>query len=237
MNNVHTESSTMFKTMITLMRGQAAAAGESLADRNALAILDQQMRDTRVSLASLQRALATALAEEAQEARRHQAVLARIAELETRTRAAITAGHNALANEAAEAIAGLEQERDAGAGARASFAAEIARLRRAVATTGQRVAALERGRRAARVAEAVRVARQGRMEPAPQDRATLAEAEATLSRLRQQQTHAAAADGFLEEIAEPASLDDRMAAAAAAAGAGPATRPTAASVRARLRTI
>lgn len=40
----------------------------------------------------------------------------------------------------------------------------------------QRVAALERGRRAARVAEAVRVALQGRLEPAPADRATLAEA-------------------------------------------------------------
>ncbi len=222
----------MFKTMVTLMRGRAAAAEEQMADRHALAILDQQMRDTRSSLAALQRALATALAEEAQEARRHQAVLTRIAELETRTRAALAAGQDALATEAAEAIAGLEQERDAGAGARASFAAEITRLRRAVATTGQRVAALERGRRSARVAEAVRVARQGRMEPAPQDRATLSEAEATLTRLRAQQTQAEAADAFLDEVEGAATLDERM----AAAGVGPDIRPTAASVLARLRT-
>lgn len=221
----------MFKTMATLIRGRAIAAEEAMADRHALEILDQQMRDTRAGLTSLQRALAVALAEEAQEARRHQAVLARIADLETRTRAALAAGQDALATEAAEAIADQEQERDAGRHAQTSLAAEIARLRRAVTQATQRVAALERGRRAARVAEAVRVARQGRLEPAPADRATLAEAEATLTRLRAQQSHAESADAFLDEITATASLDDRL----AAAGAGPATRPTAATILARLR--
>ena len=222
----------MFKTMVTLMRSRAAAAEEALMDRNALAILDQQMRDTRAGLMSLQRALATALAEEAQEARRHQAVLARIEELELRTRAALFAGQEDLAMEAAEAIAGLEQERDAGHEACTSFAAAIARLRRAVAGAGQRIAALERGRRSARVAEAVRTARQGRMEAAPPDRATLSEAKTTLARLRTQQMQAEAADAFLDEVTGPSSLDDRM----ACAGLGPAPRPTAASVLARLRT-
>ncbi len=221
----------MFKSMVTLMRGRAAAAEEAVADRHALMILDQQMRDGQAGLARLQRAMATALAEEAQETRRQDSTLARIADLEARTRAALASGQDALAHEAAEQIAGLEMERDASQQARTSFAAEIARLRRAVTQTTARLAALDRGRRAARVAEAVRVARQGRMEPAPAHRATLSEAEATLARLREQQTQAEAANNHLDDIQAPApSLDDRL----AAAGCGPATRPTAASVLARL---
>ena len=221
----------MFKSMVTLIRAQAAAAEEQFGDRNALMILDQQLRDAQAGHAGLQRALATALAEEAHEARRREAVVARIASLEERTRAALVAGKEDLATEVCEAIAGLEMERDAGDQSRAAFAAEIRRLRRAVATAGQRIAALQRGRRTARVAQAVRASRQGRMEAAPQHRATLAEAEATLSRLREQQVHAATADAFLDEIDEPASLDERL----TAAGCGPATRPTAASVLARLK--
>ena len=221
----------MFKDVVTLLRGRIAATEEAMVDRNALLILNQQMRDTQTGVAALQRALATALAEEAQEARRHEAVLARIADLENRARAAIAAGQNELATEAAEGIAGLEVERDAGMQARAAFATEITRLRRAASNATNRLASLERGRRMARVAEAMRVARQGRMEAAPHDRSTMAEAEATLARLREQQAQAEAADRFLDEITEPTTLEDRL----ATAGCGPATRPTAATVLARLK--
>ena len=34
----------MFKTLVTLVRGRVVAIGEEVADQNALAILDQQMR-------------------------------------------------------------------------------------------------------------------------------------------------------------------------------------------------
>ncbi len=221
----------MFKSMVTLIRGQAAAAEEQFADRNALLMLDQQIRDAQAGHAGLQRALATALAEGAQEGRRREAVAARIVSLEQRVRSALASGQQDLATEVCEAIAGLEMERDAGDQARAGFADEIRRLRRAVAAAGLRIAGLQRGRRTARVAHAVRVSRQGRMEAAPQHRATIAEAEATLSRLREQQVHAATEDAFLDEIDEPASLDERL----DAAGCGPATRPTAASVLARIK--
>ncbi len=35
----------MLKTLVTLVRGRVVAIGEEVADQNALAILDQQMRD------------------------------------------------------------------------------------------------------------------------------------------------------------------------------------------------
>ncbi|MGI4955110.1 MAG: PspA/IM30 family protein, partial [Janthinobacterium lividum] len=119
----------MFKTVVTLLRGSAAAAAEDLADRNALLILDQQMRDAQAQFGAAQRALAIAMAENAQEVRRTASLDEQIARLEARTRAALAGGRDDLALEAAEAIAALETERDTGRQAAGLFATEIVRLR------------------------------------------------------------------------------------------------------------
>ena len=224
----------MLKTIITLYRGSAAAAAEDLADRNALLLLDQQLRDSQASLTGAQRALAVATAEDAQEGRRCEAVEQRVAGLEERARAALAAGREDLATEAAETIAGLEAECQAGRAARALFATEIARLRRGVDDAQRRLADLHRGRRVARVAEAVRVSRRGRIEPAGTHQCTLSDAEATLARLRDRQDRAAAAEDALD-IIEPETKPQTVEECLATAGFGPPTRPTAASVLARLK--
>ena len=224
----------MFKTVVTLMRGSAAAAAEDLADRNALLVLDQQMRDATSTLNRAQRALAVAMAEDAAEGRRAAAASERIATLEIRARAALAGTREDLALEVAEIIAGLEADRDATAAARRAFAVVIARLRGDVADAGRRLAELDRGRRLARVAEAVRVSRQGRIEATRPELCTLSEAEATLTRLQERQARAAAAEDALDGIApatRPQTVEDRL----AEAGFGPALRPTAASVLARLK--
>ncbi len=224
----------MLKTLVTLVRGSQAAAGEQLADQHALLLLDQQMRDAAATLSHAQRALAVALAEDAQEGRRCAAAQERAAGLEQRARAALAAGGEALATEAAEAIATLEAEHAAGQQARTLFAAEIARLRGHVADHERRLAELNRGRRVARVAEAVRISRRGTIEPAGAQFCTLSEAEATLARLRGRQESTADACDALAGIStatKPETIDKRL----EAAGFGPATRPTAASVLARLK--
>ena len=224
----------MLKTVVTLFRGSQAAAVEDLKDRNALLILDQQMRDASTTLDQARRALAVALAEDGQERRRTEAVASRIVTLEERARAALAGQREDLALEAAEAIASLETDRDAGQQARCMLGSEIARLRRCVSQGEQRFAQLQRGRRLARVAEAVRVSRHGRVEPAVSMRGTLGEAEATLARLRERQDLVIDAEEILGDL-EPGdpqpSAEDRL----ADAGFGPPTRPTAASVLARLK--
>ncbi len=221
----------MLRNVITLFRGSAAAAAEEFGDRNALLILDQQMRDAQASLGVAQRSLAVALAEDAQEGRRCAALMERVAGLEVRARAALAAGREDLATEAAETIAGLEQECEAGRKARLLFAGEVARLRRTVTGSGLRLAELHRGRRVARVAEAVRLSRRGRIEPADPALCTLSDAEATLARLRERQDRAADAVLFLDGIDAEAGPEERL----AEAGFGPAMGPTAASVLARLK--
>ena len=229
----------MLKTLITLVRGRTFAIAEEVADQNALLILDQQMRDASGALDRAKKALAVAIAQESQEGQRLDATRARIEDLETRAVAAIEAGRDDLATEAAEAIATLEAERDASLTARALFAAEITKLKGHVLQQQMRFSQLERGRRIARAAEAVRVARRGRIEGAPIFAGTLAEAEATLARLREHQVEADAAEAAFEALdaaTGPIAVAEKPSAESfSAEGFGPRLRPNAAGVLARLR--
>jgi phage shock protein A len=224
----------MLKTLVTLVRGRTFAIAEEVADQNALLILDQQMRDASGALNKAKKALAVAIAQDGQETQRLDTTRARINDLEARAVAAIEGGRDDLATGAAEAIATLEAERDASLTARALFAAEIKKLKGHVLQQQMRFSQLERGRRIARAAEAVRVARRGRIEGAPIFAGTLAEAEATLDRLREHQVEGDAAEAALDALdtaTGPIAVAERL----SAEGFGPRLRPSVADILARLK--
>ena len=223
----------MLKTIVTLVRGAAFRAEEEFADRSALLILDQQIRDSAATIERAKRALAMAIAQDEAEGKRLDTTLSRIADLEERAVAALNGASEELANEAAEAIAVMEADRDAIREARATFAREIAGLKAAVRKSGQRLAELERGKRIALAAESVRRLKTGHGLGATSGATALADAEATLRRLRERQAEDAAADNAYEafDTANPAGVAERL----EAAGFGKRTRPTAADVLARLK--
>ena len=224
----------MLKTFVTIFRGHAARAEEEFADANALVILDQHIRDAAAGLDRARRALAVAMAQDAGEVKRIGEIEARSADLERRAIAALDGGREDLAAEAAESIAGLEADKASAASAHDSFSRESRKLRNLVVNAERRIAELERGRRAARVSEAVRRLRdRGAIEVGGQAGA-LSDAEATLKRLRQRQAEAEAADAALEAL-EGTSAADLIAEKLEAAGFGDRTRPTAASVLERLK--
>jgi phage shock protein A len=223
----------MFKTVLTLFRGSVAAAGEELEDRSALLILDQQMRDAASAVDRSKRTLAIAIAQDQQEGRRLDATNTRIADLELRATAALDGGREDLAREAAQQIANLEADRDAAMTARTLFASEITRLKRQVSSAEARITDLDRGRRLARAAEAVRALRRGGIEAARPYESTLPEAENTLKRLRERQMEAQAADEALVEL-DTASGPLATAEKLAEQGFGPRLKSTADDVLARL---
>jgi phage shock protein A len=230
-NNVHI---TMYKTFITLLRGRAAEVHKEVADRNALALLDQQIRDATASLDRARKALAIAIGQDRQEAARLQATMGEIAQLETRVTAAIEAESDALAREGAEAIARLEADREASMSARHLFEREIVRLKAHVSQAEQRLTAVDRGRRIARASEAVRSLRGGRIETSSPYQATLSDAEATLTRLRERQADAASAEDVFDDLTSvkgPADISERL----AAEGFGPRLRASADDVLERLK--
>jgi phage shock protein A len=224
----------MFKTLTTLIRGAAAKAEEDFADRHALLILDQQIRDAASATEGAKRALSIAIAQDESEGKRLEATLARIADLEDRATAALADRRDDIATEAAEAIALMESDRDAIKASRRAFAADVAQLKTAVANAGHRLAELERGRRIALATESVRRLKARSGPTGNAGMAALTEAERTLQRLRERQAEEAAAATAYDTLApglNPAATADRL----EAAGYGRRTRATAADVLARLR--
>ena len=115
----------MFNLILTLLRGRAHEAEQAFADRNAVPLLAQQIRDASLAIQSTRRAVAVAIAQNAQEKKQHATIVGHIANLETRTLAALQKGDTLLAREAAETIAHLEAERDASNAAQAQFTVAI----------------------------------------------------------------------------------------------------------------
>ena len=223
----------MFKLVTVLLRGAAAASEEAFADRHALLILDQQMRDAAAALEAAKRALAFAIAQDGQEGKRLDTVLAKIADLEVRALAALEGGREDLTAEAAEAIASLEADRESIRTARTHFAAEISRLKRSVRDAERRITELERGRRIARSAEAVRRLR-ATVGRTGADRSALRDAEQTLKRLREKQAEAEAEDAALAGLDAETNADS-IAQKLESSGFGPRTQPSGAEVLARLK--
>jgi phage shock protein A len=223
----------MFKTIVTLMRGTSARAAEMLEDQNALLILDQQIRDAATALDRARKALAIAAAQDASEEKRIATLQADIKDLEARATAALDTRED-LAAEAAEAIAGLEIDLAAAQSAHTNFARESARLRALVRNGERRLNELERGRRTAQAAEAVRRLRTKGIWTVGQNASALRDAETTLERLRRNQAEAETADQVYDELANetgPDLLKEKL----EKAGFGNRTKPTAASVLDRLR--
>lgn len=223
----------MLKTVATVFRGLFASAEEEFADRHALMILDQQIREAAEALEGSRRAFALALAQDETESRRLETLRGKITDIEERAVEALRAGRDDLAREAAEALAALEADQQAAEQARAAFASEIHDLRNAVADATRRLADLERGRRIAHAAEAVRRLRTRSTAFGSTQRSALGEAEATLQRLRERQLEAAAAERArcIVENAARGVIAERL----ERAGFGQRTRPTAACVMERLR--
>ncbi|AHF82836.1 hypothetical protein RLEG3_13835 [Rhizobium leguminosarum bv. trifolii WSM1689] len=221
----------MFKLISILLRGRAHDAEQVFADRHAVPLLSQQIRDAAQSIQSARRSVAVAIAQNEQEKGQHATIVARIADLEIRASAALTKGNEGLAREAAEAIAYLEAERDASEKAQSQFTSAIDKLKSIVRASEARLQELQRGERLAR---ATQEAQKLDVVVAGPGFATLDDAEETLARLRLRQSQnelTAAALKDMEGAIRPAGIIEKL----ANAGFGAPLRSSADDVLARLK--
>ncbi|NJM84641.1 MAG: PspA/IM30 family protein [Tabrizicola sp.] len=221
----------MFKQIVTLIRGRQHDAAEAFTDANAMALLRQQIRDAASAVEASRRAVALAMAQGEREANQRRRLEGQIADLETRTMAALTQGQEELARAAAETIAHLEAERDTAARAGEAYGTEIARLRTHLREAETRLRALERGQRLAFATDQTQRLR--RQIPAA-GVAAISEAEATLKRLEDRQARIEATDMALIEL-DGQSSAEQLREKLAAAGCGTPIRVGAEDVLARLK--
>jgi phage shock protein A len=221
----------MIKTVVTLIRGRSHDAAQAVADANAFSILRQQLRDAANGVEAARRAVAVVMAYADRERKALPRIAAQTADLEARAVAALGQGREDLAAEAAAAIAQLDLERSTTERALATYETEIARLREELSGSERRLRDLQRGLQLADAAQKSQSVRGVASRPMT---ASLAEAEATLSRLQLRQTHAEVKAAAVADLSANLSAE-MVSARLAAAGCGPALKPDAAAVLARLR--
>ncbi|MDA5095856.1 PspA/IM30 family protein [Aliiroseovarius sp. KMU-50] len=221
----------MFKMITTLIRSHSHDTVEDITDANALQILRQQLRDAAVGLEKSKRAVAVVMAYAERERKSAIKLEAQLADLEVRALDAIVKEREDLAMEAASAIADLEAEHTACRTSITHYDGEISRLRDQVSLAEQRLRALQRGKQIADAAQRTQELR-GTMPDGVL--ASLKEAEATLERLQNRQSHAEQVELALTEV-NASSSAEATSARLAAAGCGAPLRAEAADVMARLK--
>ena len=220
----------MFRTLTTLINGANARAEDRVRDTFAIELIDQKIREADAQLKAAKSTLASLIQRQRAEDQHRQGLQTRMTALTNRAKAALTAGNTELAQEAAAAIAQMENELQIRTETLTRLDQKIMRLRTSIETGQRRIIDLKQG---AIQAKAVRREQtiQSRLVGAT-GTSSVEEAEDLIAKVLQKDDPFERSQ-ILAEINADLSHDtlaDRM----ADAGFGPATRSTAADVLKRL---
>lgn len=145
----------ILQKIITLFRGTATEAGQAVVDRNAIRILDQEIRDAQNALLKSRDDLAKIMAQRNLSERRLEDKGKKAAEYEGYVRGALAKGDEGLAREVATKLAPLEGEIDADRKVIASYDENIRTLQSAIRQTEGNLARLKQQIDAVKVTESV----------------------------------------------------------------------------------
>jgi len=172
----------MFKTLRTIFLGRAARAEQELETANAAIIIEQKIREAEAGHAMAKRGLASLITRSKSEGKALEVLEARMSDLEMRTRDALSAGKETLAQDAAGLLAQLENERNIRQRTLTSSKDKAERMRLAIEKTHRQLIDLRQGLITAKSIEAERRAI-GHIKGDISAHSAIAEGEAVLKRL------------------------------------------------------
>ncbi len=135
----------MFKTLSTLITGANARAEDRVRDAFAIELIDQKIREADQTLKAAKATLASLIQRQRSEDQQRHALQNRIADLTKRATAALHADNEALAAEAATAIAQMENELTIRNTTLTRLDQKVLRLRSSIEAGHRRVIDLKQG--------------------------------------------------------------------------------------------
>ena len=223
----------MFKSLTTLFVGANARAEDRVRDAFAIELIDQKIREAEGQLKTAKATLASLIQRQRSEDQHRQGLQTRITAITKRAKAAIDADNMTLAEEAANAIAQMENELTIRDQTLARLDQKILRLRNSIETGQRRIVDLKQGAIQARAVRREQTI-QSRMAGAGSAVGSVEEAEELIASVIGKDDPFEHSQILAEINADltHSTLEDRM----ADAGFGPATRSTATDVLNRLKT-
>lgn len=222
----------MFKTLSTLIAGVNARSEDRVRDAFAIELIDQKIREAEASLKAAKATLASLIQRHRSEERQRDGLQKRITDMTRRAQEALDAGNDALAGEAAQAIAQMENELTIRDETCDRLNQKTVRLRASIEASHRRIIDLKQGAiqaRAVRREQAI----QTRLNTTVTSASATEEAEEMIARVMGRDDPFEQSQ-ILQEIDRDLgheTLADRM----ADQGYGPATRTTADDVLDRLK--
>lgn len=134
----------IFKKIMTAIRGGVTEAGEAIVDANSTRIFEQEIRDAENHLTKAKRDLTDVMAKQMQASREVERIQREIATNEGYASQALEKGDEALALEVAEKVASLETELSAQQAALENFTASVARLKELIKKSERQVSDYKR---------------------------------------------------------------------------------------------
>lgn len=222
----------MLKTLATLIQGQNARAEDRVRDAFAIELIDQKIRESESSLRAAKATLASLIQRQRSEEKQHATLKTRIADLTRRAKDALENEREDMAQEAARAIANMENEMTVRAETLDRLEQKIIRLRSSIEAGHRRIIDLKQGAIQARAVRREQTI-QMRMVKSGAHETSVEEAEELIARVlgRDDPFERSEIISEINRDLTGGSIADRM----ADAGFGPATRSTADDVLARLK--
>ena len=223
----------MLTTLRTLISGANARAEEHVRDVYSIELIEQKIREATRSLKAAKVSLAGMIqrkrAEEAQIKSLHE----RIDDLAGRTKAALEAGQDAMARDAAQAIATMENECDLRRKTLSNLEARAFRLETSVETAHRRIEDLKQGAISARAIRREQDLQKRLGHTGDLTESAMDEAESLIARVMTREDPFEKSE-ILREIDTKLNHTD-VADTLAEHGFGPSTKTTAADVLARFK--
>lgn len=141
--------------ILTLFRGTANEAGQAVVDKNAIRILDQELRDSTAELARSKDELTKVMAQRQLSANRGSAMLTKRKEYEGYVQGALAKGDENLAREVAVKLSDVERDLQSEAGNVQQMDTSIATLKTAIRDTETQLARLKQQINTVKATEAV----------------------------------------------------------------------------------
>lgn len=203
----------MWKQLVTLVRGSAHEAGQSVVDARALTILDQQIREAGAAQGKARDDLATLTARRRLIEKDLEALTQQRGKYEASARAAMARGDMDLAREVAERLASIEAEQTTKAPQIAEMRAAEDRIRGIIKQSDGKIEALRREVEVVRANESVQKAQATVAASYGGTVSALGSAADSLKRIKEQQAirdekFRAAAE--LEDMRTGADLDVKL---------------------------
>lgn len=175
----------VMKKLMTLLRGSVREIGETVVDTNATRIYEQEILDAKSSIAQAKDDLTGVMAKEMQSARQIERLQAEIERYEGLAVEALDKSQEALAEEVAGKVGGLEQELQEHIRAHAAYAVQVTRLKDLIKQAEGRIREHEREIGVAKTTESVYRATRSISENIGQGGSKLMSARESLDRIKQ----------------------------------------------------